>query len=472
MLSKRQIESASARPTIPKVCWRTVPKDLGDIPHWVLWRYVRSKDGRWTKVLRYPAKTLAGDRIYLNASSTDPASWSTVDRIASHYWSVFAAFWGDSRRYGAGFCLSNADPEQTVTVIDLDDCRNRDTGELTTRAAELVTRFSSYTEVSPSGTGLKIYMFGRKPGPRCKNAKEHPGIEIFDNARFVAITGLHLPGTPLHLVHAQAEIDALYAELFPERPKIFPCEPRAGTAEPAAACPVALNLSDQDIIDRASKARNGAKFQALWRGDFSSYPSRSEADFALAGMLAFYVGPDIERVESLMRQSGLRRAKWDRPGLLRSTIARALESRTSFYGTTSFSTISDLIGTENWEVQLFPNSTRMLIGPPGPDDPLAVFRPPAKPYSPPSSSIDDLTPEVLANTLDQAHAEAAAKEAAAHAACGHTRASTGVAHQLRCPRLRSVIQERLDGMVVASPFIPATASTAMRAAKPSSTSGA
>ena len=59
--------------------------------------------------------------------------------------------------------------------------------------------------------------------------------------------------------------------------------------------------------------------------------SRSEADFALAGSLAFWCGPDPERIERLMRQSGLTRPKWERGGYLARTIANALKDRTEFY---------------------------------------------------------------------------------------------------------------------------------------------
>ena len=58
-------------------------------------------------------------------------------------------------------------------------------------------------------------------------------------------------------------------------------------------------------------AKNGAKFAALWNGDFTGYPSQSEADQALCHHLVFYTGRDSVRMDSLFRQSGLYRQKWD-----------------------------------------------------------------------------------------------------------------------------------------------------------------
>src|SRR5262249_52334796 len=81
----------------------------------------------------------------------------------------------------------------------------------------------------------------------------------------------------------------------------------------------------------ASRARNGAKFHALWTGDTSGYKSQSEADLALCNLLAFYCGPDPDRIDSLFCQSGLFRSKWQRDDYRQRTITLALQGRTEFY---------------------------------------------------------------------------------------------------------------------------------------------
>jgi putative DNA primase/helicase len=48
-------------------------------------------------------------------------------------------------------------------------------------------------------------------------------------------------------------------------------------------------------------------------------------------MLAFWTGPDPERIDKLFRHSGLYRRKWERKDYRERTIARALEGRTEFY---------------------------------------------------------------------------------------------------------------------------------------------
>jgi len=70
-------------------------------------------------------------------------------------------------------------------------------------------------------------------------------------------------------------------------------------------------LDDDELIERAKEAANGEKFQRLWRGDTSGYPSHSEADMALCCLLAFWTSGDPQRVDRLFRASGLMRDKWD-----------------------------------------------------------------------------------------------------------------------------------------------------------------
>jgi hypothetical protein len=71
------------------------------------------------------------------------------------------------------------------------------------------------------------------------------------------------------------------------------------------------DLSDSELLDRARNAKGGAKFEALWRGDYSAYKSQSEADLALCNSLAFWTGDDAARIDRLFCASGLYRPKWN-----------------------------------------------------------------------------------------------------------------------------------------------------------------
>ncbi len=86
-----------------------------------------------------------------------------------------------------------------------------------------------------------------------------------------------------------------------------------------------LDLDDEEILTRAANADNCAKFSKLnagnWKGDYSS---RSEADLAYCGMLAFSFGRDKERMDRVFRRSGLYRKKWDREDYRNPTLDKAI----------------------------------------------------------------------------------------------------------------------------------------------------
>ncbi len=64
---------------------------------------------------------------------------------------------------------------------------------------------------------------------------------------------------------------------------------------------VAPTMPDDNLLRMAMGAKNAAKFNALWSGDFNSYPSQSEADHALIALLAFYT-PSNEQVRRMFRE--------------------------------------------------------------------------------------------------------------------------------------------------------------------------
>jgi len=73
--------------------------------------------------------------------------------------------------------------------IDLDDCRELGTEKLSPLAQEILARVNAYAEVSPSGTGIKL--FGRFGFAR---SHVKPGLELYAAGRYFAVTGQSLPG--------------------------------------------------------------------------------------------------------------------------------------------------------------------------------------------------------------------------------------------------------------------------------------
>ena len=92
-----------------------------------------------------------------------------------------------------------------------------------------------------------------------------------------------------------------------------------------------IHLCDNDIINICSNAKNGEKFDLLFKeGDITKYPSHSEADLALVELLLFYT-QDREQIDAIFRKSALMREKWNRDDYRERTIDKALAGQTEFY---------------------------------------------------------------------------------------------------------------------------------------------
>jgi hypothetical protein len=101
---------------------------------------------------------------------------------------------------GAGVVLTR---DGGVTCIDVDHVISAD-GQLDVLAATIVERCDSWTEISPSGTGLHIFVRGT-----VQRALKGNQIEVYSDARYIAVTGHRWPGTPDTLRWQQPYLDHL-----------------------------------------------------------------------------------------------------------------------------------------------------------------------------------------------------------------------------------------------------------------------
>jgi RecA-family ATPase len=283
------------------------PQTLKQLPLWILWR-LETRDGAQTKV---PYR-IDGVR----ASPTNPNDWTDFETACRAF---------DPEKYnGLGFVLRK---EDNIVCIDLDECITD--GKISDKAMYIVKILNSWTEISQSGKGLHIFVRGKKPTDQCKvtlNTSEIKAIEVYDNARYIALTGNHLPGTPLEIMERQWALNDLYARYFPKQEST----PAPGAIKPHHD----LERSDEEIIALCRKAKNADKFVALFdHGDTSLYAGdESRADEALACMLAFYT-QDEAQLERLMTASALgQREKWRRrEDYRRMTIQKALDYTREHY---------------------------------------------------------------------------------------------------------------------------------------------
>jgi hypothetical protein len=218
----------------------TAPKDLTERDQWVLWRY-EAREGKTTKV---PYST-DGKR----ASSTDPASWTGFES-ARDKWRRFPEHYA-----GLGFVFSKADP---FAGLDLDDCLNA-RGEVKPWASKIIEQFGDcYSEISPSGTGVKIWARGALPanfpGKRVKDG----AIEMYDHARYFCVTGRRFRGAPLEIEDHASDLLVLY-EYLTGGQKGWPLQPLDGGRIPhgqqhSTLVSIAGTLRARRVCDEAIEA--------------------------------------------------------------------------------------------------------------------------------------------------------------------------------------------------------------------------
>lgn len=266
----------------------TIPAlaELQSYRQWVVWGY-ENREGKRTKVPHSPAN--GGP-----ASSTDPDTWGTYAQAAA----------GARHFDGIGFVLTATDP---FVGVDMDDCLNED-GHLTDWAAQIVRDLDSYTEVTPSGRGIRIFCKGVLPPGR----RKRPGRELYADGRFLTVTGRHWPASPETIGQRSAALAVVHARWFP------PPEPRPPGRNGTGPAPA---LTDDQILRKARAAKNGPKFSALFdSGDISAYgDDESSADLALCSLLGFYT-QDRSQLDRLFRQSQLYRPKWERTDYRERTL--------------------------------------------------------------------------------------------------------------------------------------------------------
>jgi len=141
----------------------SVPETLRIIPNWVLWGY-EERESRRTKTPRQPNNGLG------YARSNDERTWGTFEdahRVAASNQHRGIA--------GIGFMLGRRENPSGIVGIDLDHCIHD--GVIAELAQVIIRRMASYSEISPSGSGVRIFIKGRLPGA----GNRVGSVEVYDS---------------------------------------------------------------------------------------------------------------------------------------------------------------------------------------------------------------------------------------------------------------------------------------------------
>lgn len=269
------------------IAFGNLPAPITSTRRAVLWN-PEQREGKTTKV---PYQARAPREC---ASVTDPTTWASFPEAYRAY--------RLHQGYGIGIVLDGSD---RLIGVDLDHCRQPGTGVIEPWAQAIVDCLSSYTESSPSGTGLRIFLHGDPLPPTTGRKKGR--IEVYDRGRYLTLTGHWIEGTPRTIEERAPELAAWHAQVFGSPQRAADPDPAPSSAPRAGS-----SLSDAEVLAVGMRAKNGDRFAQLWAGDTSHYDGDdSAADLGLANLLAFYTQRNGDQMDRLFRQSGLMRAKWD-----------------------------------------------------------------------------------------------------------------------------------------------------------------
>lgn len=228
--------------------------------------------------------------------------------------------------------------ENGLTGIDIDDCRNPETGEIIPWAMEVIREVNSYTESSPSGTGVHIVSKGwqvpwdgtpkGRQGRRC-------GIEIYSGKHYFTVTGKHLEGTPTTVEtrdlsnifkKVESRVYEKYASSTTDSEENGDVKPTT-RADYGTLVYGGKKITTKRVLlmtGEIDSAENPFRVKDEW-DNYVEYESQSEADMALTSLIAREVSTEKETIREEFGKSHLYRDKAERDVLSDDTLARVIK---------------------------------------------------------------------------------------------------------------------------------------------------
>lgn len=258
-----------------------IPSELRNLPQWILWRY-ETRKGKVTKVPYQPN----GEE----AMSNNPRTWSTF--------ATAVKFYLEQNFDGIGFVFSRRD---NYIGIDIDDCVVD--GQVNNFAAEIIEDLDSYTEFSVSGEGIHIIISGKLPQAILGTGRKNPklGLEIYSYGRYFCFTGNRENSN--NIFERTDEIAELFEKHFDDSEVVERINLNDYSNDE-------IKLSNDELWEKMFRSKNGDEIKSLFDGNLKNN-DWSSSDLSLCNHLAFWTGNSVSRMDSMFRESGLMRAKWD-----------------------------------------------------------------------------------------------------------------------------------------------------------------
>ena len=263
-----------------------IPVEMKERNQWVCWKYILVND-RKTKI---PITPNTGRKARANDAST----WGTYEDAVEM-----------SKYYdGIGFVFSK---EDDFVGIDIDHCIDSN-GAVKEFAANVIRAADSYTEISPSGTGIHIIGKGKLPGNF--SGKRTLEIEVYQSMRFFTMTRKPFDESHTEIKDVQPLLDFLFKEVFKEEDKET-TQKKAGYKVDFDA--EAANSSDYDFLENVLfRQKDGDLLRSLFNGENPKFGGdRNRNDLFFCNKINWANGNDLAQTDRIFRSSGRMRPKWD-----------------------------------------------------------------------------------------------------------------------------------------------------------------
>ena len=252
-----------------------VPEEMKAKPNWVI---VRTSENEETGRLE---KYLIDCHTGKFAKSDDPSTWTSYDEAKKY------------AKENGGVALAYAlDGKDKICCIDVDHCLN-EKGEYTSLVDSIMQKADgTYMERSLSGKG--VHFFGKTDGMNIRAFSKDGGLEFYQKAHFIAMTG----DTKTEAELKNFDISSLLNSK---------CERRTEWTGEGKGVEGLSKMSDRDVVEKAISSKHGETFKALYSGQ-DLQNNHSNSDMSLMNRLAFWCNGDKEQMLRIFATSGLYRS--------------------------------------------------------------------------------------------------------------------------------------------------------------------
>ena len=274
-----------------------VPDEMKARPNWVVVKtWWNAEKGKYNK---RPVNCNSDKGEY--AESDNPETWTTFDNALKYL-----------KEKGGTTVAYALDGKDNVSCIDLDHCYDEN-GQSSALAKEVLSKCGkTYVEKSVSGNGLHI--FGKTGGMDIRSFSKDGDLEFYQKEHFIAMTGDGAGYSRLESFDTSEMKELLSRK----------CEKREEWKGVCKGVNGLSTMTDRDVVEKASNAKNGDKFKRLYAGE-DLQNNHSNSDMSLMNLLAYWCNGDKEQMLRIFATSGLFRPNKS-PDYYEGTAIKALRS--------------------------------------------------------------------------------------------------------------------------------------------------